>query len=248
MDISEQRARDEIAFDGFPPSDFVTLCEDHIKIRVNYSEKLSATIRNIGGGKWHPDKAEWRFPFATWRRVAAATDVINALAVEARQQRQAETEAREAERRRQTEERQREADRKDEAAAMNRPRRIKSEHVTAAERLPLFHLIVESIGDLKAMGLDLPIVGLKPRAYVGQIMGHDGRRFLLAYLQGNRDYARANSRGSRGIYISYLLAHGPIYKVSAPISWSTTDRYFCRVENGSIVKMTEAEVMQCLES
>jgi hypothetical protein len=56
------------------------------------------------------------------------------------------------------------------------------------------------------------------------------------------DYSEANSVGSRGVFKCYWLKEQAYYEVSAPQSWRDTDRYFCEVINGEIVRMTKEEV------
>lgn len=241
----DQRSRDEIAFDGFPPSDFITVGDSDIRVRVAYSEELSGTLRSIGGGKWDPDQAEWVFPFSAWRKIASQVDTIDALARKAKQHRQAETEAREAERVRRETARHEERLKKAKAAAALRPCSMKQAHAKGIVGRPLFHIELESIGDPVANGT--ASFGFPSRAFVSQVVGHDGRKLVFARLQGCRDYSRANSAGSRGIFISYQLEEGPIYYVSSPRTWRSRDTYYCTIENGHLRRMTDEEVMQCLE-
>lgn len=56
------------------------------------------------------------------------------------------------------------------------------------------------------------------------------------------DYSRANSVGSRGVYKCFWLDERSYYEVSSPESWRGTDRYFCEVINGKVVRMTKEEV------
>lgn len=58
------------------------------------------------------------------------------------------------------------------------------------------------------------------------------------FLRGQKDYSQANSKGSRGVYLFYILRPGEIYEVNALTSWSSSDRYFCRVEGEKLVRMT----------
>lgn len=79
-------------------------------------------------------------------------------------------------------------------------------------------LKIELIGDDNPDG--------KGRGWVAEIELRDGgpqRRFLRAF----KDYSKANSVGSRGVFAAYWLAPGKIYEVSAPQSWTSTDRYYC---------------------
>jgi hypothetical protein len=68
-------------------------------------------------------------------------------------------------------------------------------------------------------------------------------------LNGKWDYAKANSKGSRGVYIHYILESGNLYQVASPCSWKTTDHYFCTVsDDGDIVKMTQEEAFEWLRN
>lgn len=67
-------------------------------------------------------------------------------------------------------------------------------------------------------------------------------------VRGKTSYSRANSVGSRGVYNYYILQEGHYYEVCSPKSWQRTDRYFCTVRSSEVVRLTEDEVDQCLNS
>jgi hypothetical protein len=81
------------------------------------------------------------------------------------------------------------------------------------------------------------------RAWVARVLinanGYVERDFLRPDAV---DYSQANSVGSRGVYKCYWLEERAYYEVSAPESWKGTDRYFCEVINGEIVRMAKEEV------
>ena len=85
----------------------------------------------------------------------------------------------------------------------------------------------------------------KTRAWVAKVRvlpsGYVQREFLRPNAM---DYTEANSVGSRGVYKCYWLQEQCYYEVSEPISWKNTDRYFCEVINGEIVRMTKEEVLE----
>jgi len=127
--------------------------------------------------------------------------------------------------------------------------------------MPTVVLGLEAIGDdlihlnrlqqIKMKGLGVPdrlrdINNLAPvlrRPWVAEIIGTDPTyRWARTFLKGNKDYSRANSIGSRGVMVYYRLREGRIYEVNDWMSWSSVDRYFCRVEGGRVIRMTEAEV------
>jgi len=56
-------------------------------------------------------------------------------------------------------------------------------------------------------------------------------------IYGRTDYSQANSKGSRGVRIWYVLESGKRYRVRAPQSWKSTDEYTCLVTTeGKIVR------------
>lgn len=88
------------------------------------------------------------------------------------------------------------------------------------------------------------------RPWIARITGFDDRyglaRQFLSYQ--TKDYSRANSVGSRGIYAHYILAPG-LYEVSDRVSWKRTHRYFLQVsEDGSKSQISEDEVKRCLQN
>lgn len=86
-----------------------------------------------------------------------------------------------------------------------------------------------------------------PRAWVRRLLrAQNGGGLVAEQIHGHRDYSRANSVGSRGIYQTYVLHDGEFYEVSEPVSWRQTDHYFCTVESGQVVKMSEEEARQWL--
>lgn len=86
------------------------------------------------------------------------------------------------------------------------------------------------------------------RAWCAQITGTDPTYGLAReFLRPSVDYSKANSQGTRGVFRFYWLEDG-IYEVSSPASWRNTERYFCRVENGQIVRISKAEVLECLSA
>ncbi len=89
---------------------------------------------------------------------------------------------------------------------------------------------------------------LKPRRpWVARITGGCPNWGLERdFVRGNKDYSRANSKGSRGVMLYYHLREGGVYEVNELESWSTTDRYFCRIEGSGLVRMTEAEALAWL--
>lgn len=67
-------------------------------------------------------------------------------------------------------------------------------------------------------------------------------------LYGKRDYSRANSKGSRGVMVNYVLEENKLYLVRDPRSWKSVDVYYAAVtENGDVKKLTEDEAIEWLK-
>lgn len=120
-------------------------------------------------------------------------------------------------------------------------------------------LKVEAIGDntyqmfrlyQTAVSSAAPSIGAaleSPKApyWVAIIYGKTGSRYLKNFLNGKKDYTKANSKGSRGVYIWYILQSGYVYEVSSPVSWKRISHYYCKVtDEGEIVEITQDEVDQ----
>lgn len=57
-------------------------------------------------------------------------------------------------------------------------------------------------------------------------------------LRRQRDHARASGTGNRGIFGIYILGQWRMYRVAAPCSWSSVDRFYCRVlPDGTLERM-----------
>lgn len=84
--------------------------------------------------------------------------------------------------------------------------------------------------------------------WVAEITG--GRYIWLdrRFLKGQRDYRNSNSVGSRGIMIYYLLDEGPLYEVFQRLTWTHSDRYYCRIVAGRLERITQEEVDRCLRA
>jgi hypothetical protein len=73
--------------------------------------------------------------------------------------------------------------------------------------------------------------------------GHLIRDFLPVET---KDYSRANSIGSRGIYGYWVLGDG-VYEVNERLNWDKARRYYLRVAGGVKTEMTRQEVYRCLD-
>lgn len=88
-----------------------------------------------------------------------------------------------------------------------------------------------------------------PRQWVAEITGTSAQwSYTRRFLPHKKDYRQANSMGTRGVYAHYILDEDTLYEVSDPKTWHHTDRYFCIVYEGKIVKLTEKEAQWWLST
>lgn len=81
--------------------------------------------------------------------------------------------------------------------------------------------------------------------WVSEITGTDPKfKYQRQFLRYNKDYSKANSKGSRGVYAHFILESGRIYEVK-----EYKRRYFCKVsDDGDIIQIDEEEVRQWLKN
>lgn len=93
-------------------------------------------------------------------------------------------------------------------------------------------------------GLGDATFGRPNQPWVAEITGPDPTyTYQRRFVRGKKDYSKANSKGSRGVYLWFLLESGRVYEVNERKTWSTTERYFCRVaDDGEIIRMSREEV------
>lgn len=85
----------------------------------------------------------------------------------------------------------------------------------------------------KAMHLPYAIVRLScSRPWVADMT--NGKRI---FQKGQTDYRNANSDGSKGVEVSFILWPNRIYEVCEPNPPGSPDRYKCRVIGGKIVRI-----------
>ena len=83
------------------------------------------------------------------------------------------------------------------------------------------------------------------RPWVAKLLGTNGRGFKRQFMHSARDYSRANSIGSRGIFEYYALPSG-LYEINECIKLGHNRRYFIRVQDAQIKKISRDEVIKCL--
>lgn len=89
----------------------------------------------------------------------------------------------------------------------------------------------------------------KSRPWVAKLLDIDWQfHFKREFMRPQKDFTHANSTGSRGVYLYYVLKPG-IYEVNERLSWRKTKRWFCRVnDKAEIIKLEKEEVINCLKN
>jgi hypothetical protein len=88
----------------------------------------------------------------------------------------------------------------------------------------------------------------KTRPWVARIIGLDAKYgFEREFQRGQKDYSRANSIGSRGVYEYFALSDG-LYEIHERLTWKHTRRYFICVEDAESVEISREEVETCLKN
>lgn len=79
--------------------------------------------------------------------------------------------------------------------------------------------------------------------WVARIEGSDPKYGLKReFLQAKWDYSQANSKGTRGVRLWFVLSSGHLYEVKRWVSSRRTSRYFCCVTaNGELHELTKEE-------
>ncbi len=113
------------------------------------------------------------------------------------------------------------------------------------QRVRLYEGIIrEAMGS----GVARKIVGSPPSCGWCAEVSLDGYKIDRDFLKPKKDYSEANGVGSRGVYAYFYLDEGKIYEVYERTSWKSSERYFCKVKNGEVVKITEQEATRCLKN
>lgn len=86
----------------------------------------------------------------------------------------------------------------------------------------------------------------KPLA--AEITGKDPR-FGVArkFLQPKWQRKNANGACTRGVELWFVLESGKLYEIKSPVSWKSSDQYFCTVlDDGSIKRLSKDEALKWL--
>lgn len=114
------------------------------------------------------------------------------------------------------------------------------------EQVKMFSYMCDSV----TPGLSNSVIGKhKKRGWCCQITGKDNKyTFKRFFLTGNKDYRHGNSLGSRGVYEYYNLEEGNVYEISSPVSWKKDDRYFCKIVDNKLLRISKEEVLEWVNS
>lgn len=97
-----------------------------------------------------------------------------------------------------------------------------------------------NIANMCCPGIGDLTFGKSPFNYwVAKITGKDEKyKYAREFIRGKKDYTHANSKGSRGIFLYFLIESGFVYEVKG-----SKKRYFCKVsEDGEIIELTGDDV------
>lgn len=84
--------------------------------------------------------------------------------------------------------------------------------------------------------------------WVAEIIGTDPRyKFKRLFLPKKVDYRESYKNGDRGVFYYYELSEDKIYEVNEFVSKRQLERYYCRIENKQVVRLSEKEVIECLK-
>jgi hypothetical protein len=87
------------------------------------------------------------------------------------------------------------------------------------------------------------------RPWVAEIVGVDPVfGFERRFLHGDADFEKANSTGSRGVYLEFVVHSFRIYEVKEYESWRSSRRYFVRWGLLDREELSEDEVRECLKA
>lgn len=109
----------------------------------------------------------------------------------------------------------------------------------------------ESVVNEVLPGVGSALIGKYPSScWVAEIVGPDAKfGFDRQFVKPRKDYSKANSVGSRGVYNWYVIESGRYYEVKEQTSWRRGDRYFIKVtENGDVQRVAKSEVEQWLKN
>jgi hypothetical protein len=92
-----------------------------------------------------------------------------------------------------------------------------------------------------------PFLGFGP--CVLRMYKDDDGQMRYEYVRGKRDYSGANSKGSRGVYVHYILQADELYWIKEPVSWKRTAIYFAAVNlDGEVKTISDEDAQEWLNA
>ena len=87
-----------------------------------------------------------------------------------------------------------------------------------------------------------------PGPWVAEITGrYPSGKLKRTFVRSKRDYSRANSKGSRGVWLWFVLESDKLCEVHARTSWKNSTDYFCAITvTGDIYTLSDDEVGEWL--
>jgi hypothetical protein len=82
------------------------------------------------------------------------------------------------------------------------------------------------------------------RPWLAEITGRDRKfGFKREFVRAKREYAQANSKGTRGIWFYWTLSINRVYEAWRPLSWNRSERLFLRATpEGDVEEISREEV------
>lgn len=242
--FAEQKARDALEFDPIPQSRWLKRDDKSILVSTAFDPEIVNILKRLGG-RWKEETRQWHLPFSAASRLKEALPEIDRLATAAEASK-AERESRRQDhlQKERAKVEAEHADRARERALKAPPRPFRREYLIPRQGAPRYWLKLEAIGDDQSA-----LLGRGSMGWVAQLFGTSPRHgFQRSFLNGVKDYTNANSKGSRGVTLEFMLEDGPIYEVFERFTWHRSGRYFLRIEQGVRRLMTEDEVRACLDA
>lgn len=111
----------------------------------------------------------------------------------------------------------------------------------------LFGYRLECIGDDSFYRPVSQVRDLQPRRpWVARIGGLCPQyEFVREFCRGNKDYADANKKGSRGVWLYFQLPPG-LYEIHQLLSYRQSRRFFAKVEGLRLFEIEKRGVIECL--
>lgn len=94
------------------------------------------------------------------------------------------------------------------------------------------------------------LMDMKPRRpWCAKLTEYDpsADRFTREFVDSQKDYSKANSKGSRGVSRYYWLEKGAVYEIHELTSWKRSRRWFAGVsDEGEVVEIKREDAILCL--